>query len=283
MAPANAGTTMVSMGTVWDRATEFLSDNLSAIFPLALFAIFVPVSISQSLRPLVEAGGVAGIGFQLVSIGLSVVSLWGQVAIMALAIDVVGGRACATATANRRLLPVIGISLILVVGVLILMLPFGIALAVSGYDFQAAMTGGKAEFPPGVSTFLGFYSLFFVAVLIWLGARLLLITPTIIKERRGIGAIGRSFKLTRAVQWKIIGVLILYVIIWFVSFLAAKFVFGAIFRLIAGGDGPVTIGSVLASIVVSVVLTAFAVLAAAFTAKLYLAVRDAREAIVDSA
>ncbi|MEN2788750.1 hypothetical protein ABC974_03860 [Sphingomonas oligophenolica] len=271
------------MGTVWDRATEFLSDNLSAILPLALLAIFVPVSISQSLGPLTKMGGSAAMGFQLVSFVLSIVSLWGQLAIMALALDAAGGRASATAAANRRLLPVIGISLVLLIGVFVLMLPFGIALALSGFDFQAAVAGGKAELPPGVNAFLGLYLLIFACLLAWLAARLLLVTPTVIMERRGLGAIGRSFKLTRPVQWKIIGVILLYLIIWSVSVLAAKFVFGAVFGMIAGGDGPVTLGSVLASILESVVLTAFAVLAAAFTAKLYLAVRDAREAIVDSA
>lgn len=274
---------MVSMGTVWDRATEFLSDNLSAIFPLALFAIFVPLSISQSLEPLTKSGGPAAMGFNLASIGLSVVSLWGQVAIMALALDALGGRAGATATANRRLLPVIGVSLVLFIGFFVLLLPFGIALGLSGFDFQAAMAGGKAALPPAAGLFLGLYSLLFVVILIWLAARLLLVTPTIIMERHGIGAIGRSFTLTRGVQWKIIGVLLLYVIVLLVSYLAAKFVFGSIFGLIAGGDAPVTVGSVLTSIMVSVVLTAFTVLAAAFTAKLYLAVRDARGAIVDSA
>jgi len=39
----------------------------------------------------------------------------------------------------------------------------------------------------------------------------------------------------------------------------------------------------LRAILVSVVVTGFSVLAAAFTAKLYLAVRDARGAIVESA
>lgn len=273
---------MVSMGTVWDRATEFLSDNLSGIFPLALFAIFVPLSISQSLEPLTKSDGSAAIGFNLVSIGLSIVSLWGQVAIMALALDAPGGRGSATATANRRLLPVIGISLLLLIGFFVLMLPFGIILGLSGIDFQA-MSDGKATLPSGVGLFLGLYSLLFVAALIWLAARLLLVTPTIIMERRGVGVIARSFKLTRAVQWKIIGVFLLFVIVLSVSFLAAKFVFGSIFGLIAGGDAPVTLGSVLTSILVSVVLTAFTVLAAAFTAKLYLAVRDAREAIVNSA
>ncbi|MEO7690641.1 MAG: hypothetical protein ABIS51_15265, partial [Sphingomonas sp.] len=98
-----AGTIMVSMGTVWDRATEFLSDNLAAIFPLALFAIFIPATISQSIGPLAVLGASTALGIQVVSIILSVVSLWGKIAIMALALDATAGRASAVATSNRRL------------------------------------------------------------------------------------------------------------------------------------------------------------------------------------
>jgi hypothetical protein len=278
-----AGTIMVSMGTVWDRATEFLSDNLAAIFPLALLTIFLPAAISQSIAPLGALGVTAAFEVQAVSLVFTLVSLWGKIAIMALALDATAGRANAIATANGRLLPIVGITLIIGAGVVALTLPIVVALVMAGFDFQAAMTGGKPEIPPGVAGFSFLYLLFLCCALIWFSARLALVTPTMIMERRGFGVFARSFKLTRRIQWKIIGVLILYSIVVLVSYLAAKLVFGSIFGLIAGGDGPVTVASVLTAILASVVLTAFNVLAAAFTAKLYLAVRDAREAIVESA
>jgi hypothetical protein len=104
-----------------------------------------------------------------------------------------------------------------------------------------------------------------------------------VMERRGVGLFARSFRLTRGITWKVIGVLILYFIVSQVSGLATKLVFGAVFGLIAGGNGPGSVSMVLTSVLVAAVSTAFAVLAAAFTAKLYLAIRDAREAIVESA
>lgn len=274
---------MVSMGTVWDRATEFLSDNLSAIFPLALFAIFLPLAIAQSIQPLTASGGSTALIALLLWVGLSIASKWGSVAIMALALDAVGGRKAAITTANRRFLPIVGVSLLLLIGFFALLFPPAIAVGLSGFDTQAAVRSGKMELGDGLGSFVTLYLVFLLGVFIWLAARLLLLAPTILVERRGIGAIARSFKLTRSVQWKIIGVAILFVIVMMVSVLAAKFVFGSIFGMIAGGDAPVTLGSVLTSTVVSVVLTAFSVLAAAFTGKLYLAVRDARGAIVESA
>lgn len=274
---------MVSMGTIWDRATEFLSDNLAAIFPLALCAIFIPSAISQSIEPLGALGATATVSIKLASICLSLVSLWGKVAIMALALDAAAGRGSAIATANRRLLPIIGVTLAIGAAVIALMIPVVIALAAAGFDFQAAMTSAEPAVPPSVAGFLLLYMPLASCALIWFSARLALVVPTMIMERRGLGVFARSFKLTRPVQWRILGVLLLYLIVSAVSVIAAKLVFGSVLGLIAGGDGPVTVATVLTSILVSIVVTGFSVLAAAFTAKLYLAVRDARGAIVESA
>jgi hypothetical protein len=278
-----AGTIMVSMGTVWDRATEFLSDNLAAIFPLALCAILIPSAITQSIEPLGALGATEMVSVKLVSICLSLVSLWGKVAIMALALDAAAGRGSAIATANRRSLPIIGVVLVIGAAGIALMLPVAFALAATGFDFQAAMTSGKPAVPPSVAGVLLLYLLLFCCALIWFSARLALVVPTMIMERRGIGVFVRSFKLTRPIQWKILGVLILYFIVSAVSVIAAKLIFGSVLGLIAGGDGLVTVATVLTSIFVSIVATGFSVLATAFTAKLYLAVRDARGAIVESA
>ena len=275
---------MVSMGTVWDRATEFLSDNLSAIFPIAFFAIFLPSTLSSSLQPLTAQTSATAMTIQLLSLVLMIVSLWGQLAITALVLDPGSGRQAATALASKRLVPVIGLSLVLLIGLSLLVLPVLITLGLAGFDLQAAAKGadGGGTFTSGTAWFLLLYFLVLLVVMIWLGARLALITPILLAEGRWFGAFARSFRLTRPITLKIIGVAILYTTVWGVSVLAANLVFGSIFRLIGSGDGPITIGSVLTAVVVSAVGTAFSVLASAFIGRLYLAVRDAREAIVDS-
>lgn len=266
---------MVKMGDVWDRATEFLSDNLGPLLPLVLLSIYLPAVVQSNLTPLADTPGPAATIIQLVSLGLSLVMLWGQLAITALAIDPALNRDAATRMATRRLLPAIGIALALLAVVLLLCLPIVAALAVAGFDFQAAATGGSAEMPAGASIFVGLYSVVLVVAALWLGARMVLINPVIMGERRGIRSIARSFALTRGITWKIIGVMILFAVVAIVAVLAAKTVFGSILQLIAGGDGSFTVASVVTSVLVGLVSTAFTVLAAAFTAKLYLAVEPA--------
>lgn len=273
---------MVSMGIVWDRTTDFLSDNLPAVATIAGFAILLPGAISGTIEPLTVRDDGTASPIQLVSLALSLVSLWGQLAIVALALDPSARRSGATAVASQRFIPLIVVLVVLLAGLFVLMLPLPIALGVAGFDFQAAMNGGNPDIPSGVGGFLLLYSLFCAGLLVWLVARLLLITPVVVMERRWTSAIARSFRLTRPVGLKILGVIILYAIVCGVSFLAAKLVFGSILGLIAGGEGLVTVGSAIAATLVALVMTIFNVLASAFTARLYLAIRDAREAIVES-
>ncbi|MFC3582087.1 hypothetical protein [Sphingomonas hylomeconis] len=273
---------MVNMGDVWDRATGFISDNLSVVLPIALFAIFLPSSLSASIAPIAKQSPTANTVVGIVGLVLTLITLWGQLAIIALATEPRAGRQPAVAAANARILPLIGLALITLIGFFALILPFPIVLGLAGYDLQAAMNGEQVPLPDGTGGFVALYALFLLPLLIFLGARLALLTPVVVRERRGLGAFKRSFVLTRGIAWKVIGVMILYCIVFGVALLAARTVFGSILELVAGGEGTISVATVLTSVLVSAVQTAFIALSAAFLAKLYLAVRDAREAIVES-
>jgi multisubunit Na+/H+ antiporter MnhC subunit len=274
---------MVDIGAVWDRTVEFVSDNLSAVVPIALIGTFVPLTISASLAPLATG---APPGEQSIIYGamilLSLWTLWGKLGIVALAMDPHGGRPGAVQMAGRRLLPAIGASLLLLVGVIVAIAPIFIALQLGGFDFAAAASGHPPEVSDGVKAPIGLYGLALCVIFFWVGARLCVLLPTIVMERRGLGVFARCFRLTRGIALKLVGVVLLYVTVSFVSQKAAQFVFGALLGLMFGGDGPVSLAAVLTSILVGVVATAFTVLSAAFTAKLYRALRDARESIVEA-
>ena len=278
---------IATMSTVWDRTAEFLSDNLAALLPIVLLGIFVPLTLLGNLMPLIGSSGqvgdwtLGGIVFLL-----AIVTTWGAIAITALAFDPAAGRAAAVTTANRRILPVLGVGLVTTLGVIMLAAPIGVALGLSGLD-MTAMAAGK---PPSGTvngwalSFAIFYMIAFMVFLLWGYARfVLLITPIMVMERRGLGVYARAFVLTRRIGWKVIGVVLLYGIVSWVASSAARTVFGSVFGLLIGGEGPVSLASVLTQIVVAAISTLFSVLSVAFVAKLYLATRDAREAIVEAA
>lgn len=277
---------MATMSTVWDRAAEFLSDNLAAVTPLALLTLFVPLSLLGNLMPLVGSTGTAGdTALGIILLVLSLVTVWGGLAITALVLDPPAGRGAAIALANRRFLPVLGVGFVVLAIVAVLMLPFGVALGLSGLDMTAMAAGRPVEGSPnaGALLFIVLYVPVFALALLWLAARLALVNPVMVMERRGLGVFARSFVLTTRIQWKVVGVLLLYVVVSQVAALAAQSVFGVVLALMLGGQGTMTVASVLTSIVVAAVSTLFSLLAIVFVARLYLAARDARESIVEGA
>jgi hypothetical protein len=274
---------MVVIGSVWDRTVEFISDNLSAVVPIALMGVFVPLSISTSLWPIANTVAPAERLLILSAILLLAFwSLWGKLCIAALALDPHGGRSPAVQMAFRRLLPAIGILLALLVVCLIVLSPIVIVLQAGGFDFAAGWSGHATLPSDGIRGPITFYLIALLLVGIWCLARLIVLYPTIMMERRGLGVFRRSFRLTRGYTLPLIGLVILYIIVFFVATMATRFVFGALLSLLFGGDSTMSLATILTSILVGVVDTGFTVLAMAFVTKLYLALRDARESIVNA-
>lgn len=264
------------MGTVWDRATEFCSDHLAAIVPIAVLLIFVPLSVQGHLTPMIAgSSGAAMLALRLLNLALSIVSLTGQLAIVALAIAPGLNAGGAMAAALRRLPPAIGAILMLMAGVVLLSAPAVAMMAAAGIDpARMGQMSGEAAVPmlavsPVLAWSLTAYIIVALVVALWLAARLVLLYPVVVAERRGFGVVARSFALTRRLALPIIGVLLLYALVSTISVLAVRTVFGSVLALAAGGIAPGSIGGIVVAVIVGAVTTAFTVLGAAFTAKLY--------------
>lgn len=274
---------MVKMGYVWDRTVEFLGDHASQLLPVVILALFVPTSIAGALEPLRESADQGlKLVLGLVSIAFGVLSLWAQLAIAALAVDPAIGRRM-TAAATARLLPAIGIYLLLLAVVLVLCIPIGMLAVMAGVDV-AAISAGQTPGPasaPGYLAIALIYGLVLGVAALFVFARLMPLSAVIVAERRGVGALGRSWSLTRGLTWRLVGVVVLYVVVATVATLAAQTVFGTVLKLVAGGEGTLTVANVITAVVVAAVSTGFSVLAAAFGGKLYAAIlRSAEPAAV---
>lgn len=270
---------MVKMGAVWDRTIEFIGANTGAVVTIALAAIFAPSVIVESLQLALTGGDQTAsnpLGGILALIA-AILSLLGQVAIVALALDPRLGSGGAFSVAGRRLLPVIGVSIVFGLLFLVLFVPVLIAIFSANIDFTAAMAGQTPDIGAGTLAFIGLYSLAMVPLLFWISARFSVLLPTIVQERRGLGAIPRAFSLTRSHALRIIGVYVLFIIVVGVAMLAAIGVFGTVFNMVAGNENPVNVATVLTSVVVGLVTTAVTVLYTTFLTKLYTLLVDERE------
>lgn len=267
---------MVKMGTVWDRTLEVLNGRSSMIASIALVGMLVPSVIRDGVVALSTTGmpTMTLLGGVLTIVAL-VAMIWAQLAIVAIATDPAVDAAAARRQAAGRVLPALGITVLLTIVAALLAIPPIVVLIQSGFDFTAAAAGSTVQMTPpsiGATAFAAVYGLAYLLVLLWIGARLVLLNPVILNERLGTGAIRRSIQLTRGLTWRIIGVMILFVIVLMVATGAAQSVTGIVFRLVLGADGRATAGF-LAGIAGTIVTTALTALAAVFTAQLYVAVR----------
>ena len=268
---------MVRMGNVWDRTVEVLNGRTGMIGGFALLGLFLPSVVRDAY---VAVGTPGTMGFALIGLTLSLIALlamiWAQLAIVAVATHPSTTRADAAQQARARLAPAFGITMLLGLIAVVATLPPIVMLVLSGFDFASASRGAAMMTPPsaGTAVFVSLYFLLYLLVAIWVAARLALINAVILNERLGIGAIRRSFALTRGLIWRIIGVVVLFAIVLVVATAAAQAVTGVVLRLVLG-EGGRGVAAFLADVAGTLVTTGFSALAAVFTAQLYVATAGA--------
>lgn len=279
----HGGRAMIRIGDVWDSATAVLAGRAGLLTPIALLAFLLPAVAQAALTAYaIKSTGVAAVGAVLSIVAL-VATLWGQLATVAVASDPRTTRAQATAAATARLLSALLVTLVLVAVAIVAVLPIAVALWSTGFDFRAASgQAGGAGGPPmpvGAAMFSFFYGLVLTGVGLWLTARLALLNPVILNERRGIGAIGRSMQLTRGLTWRLIGVILLFLIALLVASFAAQSVVFIIIRLLLG-SARIATATFIGAIAAAAVTAAFTTVASVFAARLFAAVTAAREPVV---
>lgn len=264
---------MVKIGAVWDSAVDAVRGRAGMILPIAAAALFLPSVVQTGVqRYAFEPGaaptaGSAALG--LLSLPLMLLTLWGALAITAITTHPDTTTADAGRRATARLLPLVGVWLVLGLAAMLLVIPLFALLVAAGVNPAAFSTPGyRPEMSSGLGLAVALYVLLLLGLVLWLLARLLPVVPVVLFERLGLGAIGRAFRLTRGMGGRLVGVLMLYVVVLGVSTLAVTAVLGLVFRLILGADNAAT-AAFLGGVAGAVVSTVLSVLSYAFVSRLY--------------
>lgn len=281
---------MVRIGTVWDSALDAVRGRAGVLTPIAAGALLLPGVIQAGIRSFfgpMAAAGVAGAGTSLIlalaSIATLLLTLWGALAITGVASHPDATRGEAGRQATARLLPLLGVYLVIGLAMVALFIPLGVLLAASGATPQAITSPGfRPDLSGGLGMALGLYALVLLGLLCWTFARLLPLVPVVLHERLGLGAIGRAFALTSGLGGKLVGLFILYVVVVGVASFAATAVLGSVLRLILGADGSGA-AAFMGGVAGAVVSTVLSVLFYVFIARLYAGLlgRDARPILGD--
>lgn len=260
---------MVKIGTVWDRTTDVLRGRGAILGSIAAIAIFLPAVVNGTAALTLPGGTpTTALVMMVIALGVLAANVWGQMAMVALASDPATTRAEAMRRARERVLPMIGVLLLLGVILALGLVPIVLMLVRQGINLgqQSQIAGAAAKMPGGFSL----YILILSVVLLVVAARLLLLNAVVLHERRGVGALARSWRLTRGLTFRLIALLLLFGTVMLVPTLAAQWVVGGVARLLLGEAGAAG-ALLLATIAGAAVQTVFTVIATAFTGQFYVA------------
>ncbi|WP_288459083.1 hypothetical protein [uncultured Sphingomonas sp.] len=260
----------IKMGTVWDRTLDVIRGRMAILAGIALATVYVPGLLGPAYAAVTgqpaDAGAVQGV----IGIVSAVLTMIGVLAMTAVATDPAVDGAQGLRLGAARLGPALANLIVLVIAFGVLFLPSIVALFAAGATVGVA---GKVDVTGASDGLLMVSALLMIValiVLLWFSARLVPLFAVIVNERRGLGAIPRSFALARGSALRLLGVIILFGIVLLVVMAAVGSVSGVIARLLLGGEAEAMV-TLVVSLFVTLVTAAGTVVQTVFYAQFYAA------------
>jgi hypothetical protein len=255
----------LSITAAWNESGDYLKDHFGALFTLAVALITLPNVALRAFGPGAMAPGQApapGLWLLLLPVAV-VLGITGSLAISTLAL----GRATTVGEAIghgfRRVLPMLGATLILFLALCVVLVPLVMATGLKPGDVAAPTpaTAGKVLL----------VMLVFLALFLFLGTRLLLSTPVAAAEPAGpVAILARSWALTRGHFWKLLAFLVLLAIAALVVILVATMTVGLVVVALLGPPAPGTASGLVMLLVGGLLNAVFLVVMTTMAARLYL-------------
>ncbi|HEX5183009.1 MAG TPA: glycerophosphoryl diester phosphodiesterase membrane domain-containing protein [Allosphingosinicella sp.] len=261
----------LSITKAWDETAAFVKQEGSVLFLIAFGLAVLPNLILQAV-----GGRVVGPGLQTPSgttpdlrpllsaaplllalfVPVFLLGLWGNLTINVLALRQERVIGSAFGRAARRILPLLGATLLYVLAGAILLVPMIGAIGFGIATQRAGLT---------LILFLVVWALLMILVV-----RLLLTTPVAAAESLGpIGIIRRSWELTAGHFWKLFGFLLMIGILFAVIILAVDLLGGLLVIMVAGQPQPGSVASFLVQLLAGLVQAAFVTCFGVLVARIY--------------
>ncbi|HEY1605688.1 MAG TPA: glycerophosphoryl diester phosphodiesterase membrane domain-containing protein [Allosphingosinicella sp.] len=260
----------LSITKAWDEAAAFVKQEAGILFPIVFALTVLPSLIAQTLsQRLAGDTGVAhgstadpgpllagALAVLLMLVAVIFLSSWGNLVVNLLAMRRETLVRNAFGRALRRVLPLLGATLLCAIAAIAIVLPF------------AAAVGLGAGTPrPGPAALL---LLIVIPAAFFFGVRLMLMSPVAAAERSGpIGIIRRSWQLTSGHFWQLLGFLLLMILVILVLLLAVRSVGGILITMTAGEPKPDSLGFFLMQLVSGILQAVWATYFITAVARIY--------------
>jgi hypothetical protein len=254
----------LSISRAWDETRAILSRDGRLIVSVALALVVLPGVISGLVNPKGMGSTSVPLWASLIALVASLIMLAGQLGLVRLALGpsiTVGG---AIAHGMRRMPIYFAGALLIVLGLFLLAIPFGLAASAMGVPL--GRTGGTVPASPAFAILATVYFL----LVIFVGVRMLMAAPVASAEPVGpIALLRRSWALTNGHFWQLVGFLLLFFIAALVVLLGVGAAVGVVVRLLFGSLEPMTVGALIVALVQALLSAAFTTILAIMLARIY--------------
>ena len=261
----------LSITRAWDETSAFVKHEAGPLFLIAFGLAVLPGIILQVIvSRLVGSGLQATPGatpdlapflsalpvILLLLIPVLALSVWGNLTISILALRREAVIGSAFRAAARRILPLAGATLLLVLAAIVMLVPM---FAIVGLGSSAPRLGLLA-----LLFFILWLAFVFIAV------RLMLMTPVAAAEPVGpLGIVRRSWQLTGGHFWRLLGFLFLVMLVFLVFALVVTAIGGILLTLLLGKPDPGTLASLILQLLTGVLQAVFVAYFLVLIARIY--------------
>lgn len=251
----------LSISTAWDDTRSILARDGRLLVAVALALVVLPTVVVGLIVPAnqAETEGYHGI-VQLVG---ALIVLVGQLALIRLAIGPATSVGAAISHGARRFPAMFGSIVLLVLLFVALLTPPLLILGVAGaidLSDPSQLTGATA----------GVVLLMLVAVLA-LSARFMLSAPVAAAEKAGpLAILKRSWALSSGHYWRLLALLVLFLIVAVVLMMTATVIGGIVGALVSPDRDPFTLGALVVALCTGLAQAVFTVMSSVMLARSYL-------------
>ena len=256
----------LSISRAWDETREIFGRDGKLIIAVGLALIVLPQAVAGLVAP---AGSAAGAGkpsgiVQLMMLAVFLLSLWGQLSIVRLALGPSTTVGDAIQHGLRRFPAALGAFAIMILGMAIVLIPIVMIFIVAlGVD-ASSLTPGQASGPFGLLVLL--MALLVIAISI----RFMLVSAVASAETVGpLAILKRSWTLTAGNYWRLLGFIVLLLIAAIALIVAASIVGGILARLVSSTIEPFSLSALILALVTAAAQGVFSILAAVMMTRIY--------------
>jgi hypothetical protein len=251
----------LSISQAWDQTKAILARDGRLIASVALALVALPTAVTGLIDPK-GMSGASPTWMDVLVLLASLLALAGQLALIRLALGPSTTVGAAIAHGLRRMPVYLLSAILIVVGLLILAIPFAVVASLSGVPLEGA------TIPMTPTTVL--LLLLFFALVFFMAVRMLMTGPVASAEHAGpIAIISRSWTLTAGHWGRLLGFLLMFFVGAIVTLLAIGALAGVIAEVLLGPIEAMSPSALLVALVGAAANSAITALFAVMLARIY--------------